>query len=89
MSSKSYLAGFAGLLRRCADRISPESAPRSLGHSFTFEDREGIRFRDDQRGCPLWYLGEDDYEQAHTEADTRHARMDWRTMTPSWPGGGV
>lgn len=89
MSAKTYLTGLAGLLRRWADRISPETAPRAIGWSFTFEDREGIRFRDDRRGCPLWYLGDDDCERAHTEADTRHVRVDWKSMTVTHPGGGA
>lgn len=57
-------------MRRLADRIDPDGAPRAIGWSFTFERGEGIRFRDDRRGCRLWYLGElDDREKAHTEAD--------------------
>lgn len=80
MSATTYLSGFAGLLRRWADRISPKTAPRSIGSSFTFEHREGIRFRDDGKGCPLWYLGEDDYRRADAEADTEHAIVDWATM---------
>jgi hypothetical protein len=27
-----------------------------------------MMFRDDGRGCRLWYLGDQDYERAHTEA---------------------
>jgi hypothetical protein len=38
--------------------------------SFTFEPGEGIRFRDDGKGCDLWYLGELNYVRAHSEADT-------------------
>jgi hypothetical protein len=87
VSSRTYLAGFADLLRRWADRISYETAPRAIGHSFTFEDREGVRLREDGRGCPLWYLGEDDYERAHTEADTAHVRVDWQTLGVTRPGG--
>lgn len=87
MSTKSYLAGFAGLLRRWADRLSYETAPRAIGWSFTFEDRVGIRFREDGRGCPLWYLGEDDHERAHEEADTTHVRVDWQTLKVTRPGG--
>lgn len=87
MSSRTYLAGFAGLLRRWADRISYETAPHSIHWSFTFEDGEGVRFREDGRGCPLWYLGEDDYERAHDEADTAHVRADWESLTVTRPGG--
>jgi hypothetical protein len=56
-------------LRRAADRIDPYGAPRYTSYSFTFERGEGIRFREDQKGCPLAYLGADDYERAHMEAD--------------------
>lgn len=70
MSAPNYLSGLSSLLRRIADRIDYAGAPRALGaYSFTFERGEGIRFRDDGRGCPLWYLGEDDYRRAHDEAD--------------------
>ncbi len=89
MKRRSYLAGFAGLLRRWADRISYETAPRAIGWSFTFEDGEGIRFRVYGKGCPLWYLGEDDHERAHTEADTAHVRVDWQNLTVTRPGGAV
>jgi hypothetical protein len=70
VSGRTYLRGFPGLLRRIADRLDPAGAPRGMsGFSFTFERGEGIRFREDGRGCPLWYLGDDDYERAHAEAD--------------------
>lgn len=70
MSAHSYLKGFPGLLRRIADRLDDDGAPKGMScYSFTFENGEGIRFRDDGRGCPLWHLGKDDYERAHTEAD--------------------
>lgn len=61
-------ARVAWWLRCWADRLDPDSAPRALGMSFTFEDRTGIVFRDDGRGCPLWHLGHADYERAHDEA---------------------
>lgn len=56
-------------LRRIADRIDHRGAPKLTGWSFTFEDYEGVRFRQDRRGCPIAYLGNDAYERAHTEAD--------------------
>jgi hypothetical protein len=68
-------------LRKWADRIDPDGAPRHLGRSFTFEHGRGLVFREDGRGCPLWYLGKDDYERAHTEADTEHAIVDWQRGT--------
>lgn len=87
MSAKTYLSGFAGLLRRWADRLDPHNGPQGIGWSFTHEAGVGIKFRDDGKGCPLWYLGNDDYEQAHTEADTRHVRVDWERMTFGYVGG--
>jgi hypothetical protein len=65
----SYLSGFSGLLRRIADRIDPPGAPKGTGFSFTIERGEGIKFREDGRGCRIWYLGDEDYDRAHTEAD--------------------
>lgn len=76
MSAHSYLKGLPGLLRQIADRLDPEGAPRGMSYSFTFEDGEGIRFRDDGKGCPLWHLGQDDYQRAHTEADSGAAGED-------------
>jgi hypothetical protein len=76
-----YLTGFAGFLRRIADRIDDKGAPRRMSaYSFTFERGEGIRFRDDHKGCPLWYLGEDDYQRAHAEADKPAPRIDWAAL---------
>ena len=60
----------AHLLRRWADRLHHESAPKCTHLTFTFETGEGIRFREDGRGCRIWYYGDADYERAHTEADT-------------------
>ena len=57
-------------LRRWADRIDSEGAPRLMSYSFTYETGEGIRFRQDKRGCRLAYLGNGEYEKAHTEADS-------------------
>ena len=53
-----------------ADRIDRGGAPKFTGFSFTFETGEGIRFRDDSKGCPIVYLGDADYERAHAEADS-------------------
>jgi hypothetical protein len=58
----------AALLRRLADRLDYEGAPKFTHWSFTYEPHEGIRFREDGRGCPIAYLGHADYERAHTEA---------------------
>jgi hypothetical protein len=73
-------------LRRLADRIDYPGAPKAIGASFTFE-ASGRRFRNDGKGCPLWYLGDADYERAHTEADTAHIQVDWTTMTTRTAGG--
>lgn len=63
-------AKLAGWLRTLADRIDHAGAPKGMSMSFTYEDGEGIRFREDGKGCPLWYLGDGDHERAHTEADS-------------------
>jgi hypothetical protein len=63
-----YLSGFSGLLRRIADRIDHANAPRITNWTFTFERGEGVRFREDGRGCPIGYFPEF-YDRAHTEAD--------------------
>ena len=75
----------ATLLRTLADRIDHEGAPRHMSYSFTFESRRGIVFRDDGRGCPLWYLGDDDYEKAHAEADNPPVRVNWKALAAGTP----
>lgn len=57
-------------LRNTGDLIDRPHAPRGTGLSFTFERGEGIRLRRDGRGCPLWYLSDDDYDRAFSEADS-------------------
>lgn len=59
---------FARWLRRLADAIDCEGSPGRVHWSFTVEPGKGIRFRQDGRGCPLWYLGDADYLRAHREA---------------------
>ena len=67
-------------LRMWADRIDPASGPRLMGpYSFTFEDRKGIVFREDHRGCPLWYMQED-HDRVHDEADTEHVVVNWENI---------
>lgn len=73
-------------LRCFADRVDPDNGPGGMSYSFTFELGEGIRFRDDGRGCPLWYLGAADYQRAHDEADKPAPQIDWKTMTLLNPG---
>lgn len=58
----------AEALRRYADRLHHPSAPKLIGWSFTFERGVGIVFNDRGRGCRLAYLGDDEYERAHSEA---------------------
>lgn len=67
----AFRTRLGALLRRYADRIDHEHAPRYASpYSFTFERKRGIVLRDDGRGCPLAYLDGGDYERAHTEADS-------------------
>lgn len=68
-------------MRRIADRIDYDGAPKYMSWSFTFEHGEGIRFRADGRGCRLAYLGgREEYARAHDEANSRHPnhRDGWR-----------
>ena len=67
-------------MRKWADRIDRPGAPKSMGYTFTFERGEGVRFRQDGRGCRLWYLGDLDYDRAHDDADSPTSRIDWTTM---------
>ena len=67
----------AAWLRRTASRLDPDNAPTPTGYSYTHE-RRGPRdthlvWRDDGRGCPVWYIGDADLNRSFTEADT-----DWR-----------
>lgn len=59
----------ARCLRTLADRLDQVGAPKRLHWSFTFESYSGIVFREDGKGCPLWYYGDADYVRAHDEAD--------------------
>lgn len=59
----------ADTMRLLADRLDPAGAPRALGYHFTFESGKGLVFNDQGRGCRLWYLGDAEYDLAHTEAD--------------------
>lgn len=68
-------------MRRWADRIDRDGAPKAIGWSFTFEHQRGIVFREDGRGCPLWYLGDADHDRAHSESDTDHMIVDWANAT--------
>ena len=56
-------------LRFLADRVDPTTGPRRMTavSGFTFEEGIGVVFRDDGRGCPLWYMAQD-HDRAHDEA---------------------
>lgn len=72
-------------MRRWADRLDYDGAPKLISYSFTFEDHEGIRFRDDGKGCRLAYLGgEANYRRAHDESDTTaRKRAEWEALSQS------
>lgn len=74
-------------LRFFADRIDYAGAPKAMHTTFTFEHGEGIRFREDGKGCRLWYLGDDEYRKAHDQADNEHDQINWATMTTRRVGG--
>ena len=88
MSERKGVRARIGWRLRCwADRIDYDGAPRAMSVRFTFEDRIGIVFRDDGRGCPLWYYGRADYEHAHDQAGpvtgaNRTAWMPQRSAVP-------
>lgn len=58
-------------LRIWADRLAPEDAPRKTCISFEFVTGKGIVTNTDGHGCPLWYLGMDDYARAHERQTER------------------
>jgi hypothetical protein len=92
--ARPAIGRIARWLRTLADRIDCDGGPKLMSYSFTFEAREGIRFRDDGRGCRLAYLGSDQYERAHAEADKPGVRVDWAALARGdrqhavtrWPG---
>jgi hypothetical protein len=57
----------ARLLRRLADAIDYEGAPRPTQWSFTWEPGRGAVFWEDGPGCRLYYVGRD-YLKAYDEA---------------------
>lgn len=80
----------ANRLRTVADRIDQTSGPRRMTSvsGFTFEDGIGTVFRNDGRGCPVWYL-EQDYHRAHDERGYLTVSKTWFPDTsdrpPAWP----
>jgi hypothetical protein len=71
-------------LRTYADRLDDRGAPKRIGASFTFEDGEGRRFRDDGKGCPLYSYGEADYERAHAESDSASVHAERSAIIDRW-----
>lgn len=76
-------------MRRTADRIDHEGAPKAMPLSFTIEPGRGIVVHRSHGvpagpGCPLWALNDDDYQRAHTEQVDLHAWID--TDTGQWRG---
>lgn len=69
------LPRLAAWLRKWADRIDDDGAIKSVPTSFTLETGEGMRIREDGKGCPLWFI-QSDYERAHTEADSNQPDPD-------------
>jgi len=61
-------------LRRLADQIDHDNAPRAVGWSFRFEEGKGIVWQDDPignqppKGCRVWYFPKD-YPLAHNDGD--------------------
>jgi hypothetical protein len=63
--------GIAEWMRKWADRLDDYGAPHRTTLSFTYEYREGIRIHYGKNiGCPLWYLGTDDYSLAFWDSET-------------------
>lgn len=74
-------------LRTYADRLDDRGAPKRMSSSFTYETGEGIRIRDDGKGCPLYYYGEDDLERAHAESDSAAAQAERNAIVDRWLAG--
>ncbi len=52
-------------LRFLADRLDPRSAPGCTGLHFRYDVAANKYVLDaTRRGCPVWYMGEDDYQRA-------------------------
>lgn len=62
------LPRIADWLRKMADRMDHYGAPKATHWHFTFERGEGLVFNEEGRGCRVWYLNDDEYERAHSEA---------------------
>lgn len=76
------MKALARWMRRTADRLDHAGAPKLTHWSFTFEEHQGIAFREDGRGCPLAYLGDEAYERAHVEADSSSESLESQQVLP-------
>jgi len=56
-------------LRGLAERLDYAGTPKGTHWTFTFEPGVGVRWREDGRGCRVWYLNDAQYVLAHTQAD--------------------
>lgn len=65
MDVNSVKRALADWLRRKADRLDFEGAPKMTSWCFTFEPGFGLVFNQDGRGCPLWFMGDREYDKAH------------------------
>lgn len=74
---KRWLADW---MRKMADRLDYEGAPKLTEWSFTFERGRGQVFREDGKGCRLAYLDDAEYKRAHAEADDPAPRVPWRSL---------
>lgn len=72
-------------LRDLADRIDRDGAPKLTHWTWTFELGQGARFREDGKGCRVAYLGDAEYEKAHTQSDRPPPRVDWKALDTSDP----
>lgn len=82
--AKRTVRGWIGWqLRKYADRIDWAGAPKLTHWTFTIEKHRGVVFREDGRGCRVAYLGNDEYEKCHTEADNG---INYRAL-PWWQKG--
>lgn len=78
----------ADWLRKKADRLDPDGAPRRTSWSFTHEDGWGTVFNQEGRGCPLWYYGKDDYTRSHDDASLAEPeKVEWVTIGSRTPDG--
>lgn len=85
MKRETWRQRFGWWLRMLGDRVSPDTGPRGMSYSFTFETGKGVVLHEGERqGCPLWYMQED-YDRAHDEADTQHPVVLWERLAEGLP----